>query len=327
VKNHFPPLFFVLILLVTVRILPIQANPGLDITVKTSKQQYYNRDIVQVYGNLTLDGVPVTDGLVGLQIQTPNDKLLTIRTLSTGNPPPQTPYIFIEYIVPCDQSGNPKFSFNRKAHENAYFKISIVNQDIEPHNVTMPMVTYYNDNTPFGSAEAYANPLSPGSPATFLASIPIPADAVLGTATVYGNAYTKAPKLGGTPYCSEVNATFQIIDGAFGTGGQAIQNQFTILQETGNFNTTFRLAKNAQAGNYTIYVSSRYFGYETFGNATFRVLILGDINLDGVVNYKDASLFRQAYLDGYNPLADLDFNGIIDYKDANIFRQNYLAYG
>lgn len=325
-KKTISPFFFVLILLITIRILSVQANPSLNIIVKTDKQQYYARDIVQVYGNLTLDGVLVTNGLVGLQIQTSKDKLLTIRTLSTGNPPPETPYILIEYIVPCDQGGNPKFSFHRG--ENAHFKISIVNQDIEPHDVTMPMVTYYNDNTPFDSAEASATPLYPG-PGTFLASIPIPVDAVLGAATVYGNAYTKEPKLGGTPYCSEVNATFQITSSTFGAAGQTTQNQLTILQnnETGNFNTTLRLPKNAPPGDYTIYVSSRYLGEETFGNATFRVLILGDINLDGVINYKDASLFRQAYLDGYNPLADLDFNGVIDYRDANIFRQNYITYG
>lgn len=321
-------LFFVLtFLLITIRILPVQANPALNIIVETDKQQYYAKDIVQVYGNLTLDGVPVTDGLVGLQIQTSKDKLLTIRTLSTGNPPPETPYVLIEYVFPCDSSGNPKFSFQKG--ELAYFKLSIVNQDIEPHDVLMPFVTYYNDSTPFGSAAAQVRPLNPGLPAsTFLTSIPIPSDAIVGTATVYANAYTDWPKLAGTPYCSEVNATFQITDSTF-EAGQTTQNQLTILQsnETVNFNTTLRLAKTAPPGNYTVYVTSRYLGESTFGNTTFQVLILGDINLDGVINYKDASLFRQAYLNGYNPLADLDFNGVIDYRDASIFRQNYIGYG
>lgn len=108
------PLFFVLIFSLTIiEIIPIQANPGLDITVKTNKQKYYASEIVQVYGNLTLDEAQVTDGLVGLQVQNPQDNLMVIRTLSTGNPPPETPYILLEYVAPCDQIGDPKFSFRR----------------------------------------------------------------------------------------------------------------------------------------------------------------------------------------------------------------------
>lgn len=322
----FPPLFFVLIILLnTIRISPVQANPALNITVKTDKQLYYARDTVQVYGNLTLDGILVTNGIVGIQVNSSTGKLLTIRTLSTGNPLPETPYIFLEYVAPTDPNGNPKFSFRKG--ELAYFKISIINQDIEPHDVLMTLITYYNDNTPFGTAAVKAQPLNPRSPATFLASIPIPTDAILGAATVYANAYTDWPALAGTPYCSEVNATFQITSSTFGAS-QTTQNQLTILQgsETGNFNTTFRLAKNAPPGTYKIYANSRYQGESAFGNATFQVLILGDIDGDSDVDYWDAYLFRQAYLGAYNPYADLDFNGVIDYRDASIFRQNYITY-
>ena len=325
VKIHTSPLFLYLILILITRIIPVQANPPLDITVKTDKQQYYAKDTVQVYGNLTLDGALVTNGIVGIQIQTPQDKLLTIRTVSTGNPLPETPYVFIEYVFACDQNGNPKSSF--KKGTVAYFKISVVNQDIQPREALMTINTYYADNTPFGFASIQTT-IFPVSNPTFIISIPIPQDAFLGTATVYANAYTNWPKLAGTPYCSEVNATFQITDSTLGTVTQTTQNPLTTLQnnETGNFNATFKLAKNAPPSNYTVYVTSRYLGESTFTNATFKVLILGDIDGDNDIDYWDAYLFRRAYIGEYNPKADLDFNGVIDYRDAGIFRKNYLIY-
>jgi hypothetical protein len=52
---------------------------------------------------------------------------------------------------------------------------------------------------------------------------------------------------------------------------------------------------------------------------------LGDLNLDGVVNYKDASLFRQAYIGEYNYLADFNQDEVINYKDASLFRGYYIT--
>jgi len=327
VKIHTTPLFLLLILsLIIFKITPVKANPLLEITVKTDKQHYYAKDTVQVYGNLTLDGALVTNGIVGIQIQTPQDELLTIRTLSTGNPPPETPYVFIEYVAPCDQNGIPKFSFEKGTV--AYFKISVVNQDIQTREALMTINTYYADNTPFGFASIQTT-ISPQSNPTFIISIPIPQDAFLGTATVYANAYANWPKLLGTPYCSEVNATFQITDGTLGAASQTTQNPLaTALQqgETGNFNISFRLAKNAPPGNYTVYTASRYLGESTFKNATFQVFILGDIDEDNDIDYIDLFLFLQCYKGEFNPKADLDFDGDIDYQDLFIFLQNYKTY-
>lgn len=325
-KTYLSPLFLLLISsLIVIRIVPIQANPALDITVKTDKQKYNAGDLVQVYGNLTLDGVSVTDGLVGIQIQTSQDKLLIIRTLSTGTPRPEMEYIFIEYVVPCDPYGNPIFSFEKGVL--AYFKISVTNQDIEPHEALMIILTYYNDSTPFGFAAIHTE-ISAGSNPTFIISIPIPGDAVLGTTTAYANAYTNWPKLAGTPYCREANATFEITDGTLGAASQTTQNPLTTLQnsETEDYNTTFRLVKNAPPGNYMAYVTSRYLGESAANSTTFEVYILGDIDLDGDIDGFDLGLFVQAYNYEYDPLADLDFDGDVDGFDLSIFVQNYNLY-
>jgi len=353
VKKPISPLFFVLIFYLTlVEILPIQANPALYLVVKTDKQKYYAKDIVQVYGNLTLDGVLVTDGFVGIQIQNPSNDLLIIRTLLTGNPPSETPYVNVQYVVPCDSAGNPKFSFHRK--ELGYFKMRVANLDIQPRDVLMTINTYYNDSAPFGYA-AIQTTIPGQSFPTFIISIPIPVDAVIGTAAVYANAYTDWPQLGGTPYCLEKNSTFEIIDSTFGAGQTAQSLPPTIQQtnETGNYNTTFSLPRKSPYGNYTVYVTSRYLGEPVFNSTTFKVYILGDLGgpvnyvptffaFDGKVNGYDLALFIACYNKEAPPeamyLGDLGgpvnyvptffaYDGKVDGYDLALFIECYKGLG
>jgi len=83
----------------------VQAYP-LDITVATDESVYNVGEQVQVYGNLTLEFVPVNGGLVALQI---NDRAVSyvLRTLYTGTPPsgPWDAEIADAYIG--DYEGNP----------------------------------------------------------------------------------------------------------------------------------------------------------------------------------------------------------------------------
>jgi hypothetical protein len=51
----------------------------------------------------------------------------------------------------------------------------------------------------------------------------------------------------------------------------------------------------------------------------------GDLNLDGHVDYRDATHFRAAYIGEYNPLADFNQDGVINYEDASLFRNYYIA--
>jgi hypothetical protein len=84
-------------------------------------------------------------------------------------------------------------------------------------------------------------------------------------------------------------------------------------------------------GNYTISaVADTVPGETDFGDNTLidgEVMIskLGDLNLDGAVNYKDASLFRQAYIGEYSYLADFNQDEVINYKDASLFRGYYVT--
>jgi hypothetical protein len=261
--------------------------------------------------------------LVGIQIQNPRGQLLTIRTVNTGTNPTITPYVVVNAVFPCNASGEPQNSL--KAGTLGYFKITVSNYDIEPRPVLMTINTYYQDNVPFGSASIETTLQGQKVQSTII-SIPIPADATIGNATVYGNAYSGWPKLGGTPYCPEKSSQFQIISGASYQATAVLSNRKAekIMESNGNYSMTIQLSPKLASGNYTVYVSSTYFSEESFNSTTFKIKLLGDLDNNGILNYWDAFLFRQAYLDGYNPDADLNFDGKIDYWDAFLFRQQYL---
>jgi len=229
---------------------------------------------LHICGNLTLDEVPVEDGFVGLQAQTSEDRLLTIRTLSTGTIPLTVPYVKLWNVTPCDFLGSPQLSFRRGTL--AYFKINVSNLDpLDPHGALMTVNTYYNDSTPFGFASIQVT-ISPGSNPTFIISIPIPTDAVLGTTTAYANAYTNWPKNGGTPYCNEAEAIFEIIDyeGLGSSSRDSIVTSSTQADNNGSYHLTFKLPSNAGFGTYTVYVSSGYGGETTANTATFRLILI-----------------------------------------------------
>jgi hypothetical protein len=330
------PLFLLLLILniTLIRSNLVYPNPLLELNIETDKPKYYNKDVIQIYGNLTLDGTPVTNGLIAIQIQTSENKLLTIRTLSTGEPPPETPYVYLQYVMPCDENGNPKNTFT--IGTLAYFKVCISNFDIEPRKALITINLYYNDSTPFGYA-AIETTISAQTHPIYIVSIPIPSDAVLGTATTYANAYTDWPQKEGTPYCLEVNATFEI------STTNSLEKPLTTTQQTNETNATLtlRLARKIPRGNYTIYATSRYLGETVYNTTTFEVYILGDLGggvpptffaFDGKVDSKDYSLFLQC-LKGIAPpeamyLADLggglppkffQFDGKVDSKDYSLF--------
>lgn len=327
----------------------VQANPSLELTIKTDKQKYYNKELVTIYGNLTQDGTPTTNALVGIQIQTQSDQLVVIRTVPASSPPQETPYVFLEYVVPCDENGNPKFSFKRKSL--SYFKISVANLDIEPREALLTINTFYGDGVPFGHASIQAI-LYPQSYPIFVISVPIPDDAPLGTAWVYANAYTNWPKLGGTPYGVERNATFEITDSTLAGAYQTtLGTPITTMQtnETGNYNLTFRLARTTPAGNYMVYATSRYMGEIASNTTTFTVTLLGDLGggtppqfflFDGKIDGKDLSLFLQCFKGLAPPeamyLADLGggtppqfflFDDKVDGKDLSLFLQCFKGLG
>jgi parallel beta-helix repeat protein len=249
---------------------PLMSPSYLSITVATDKLTYTPAENVQIYGNLTLGEMLVADALVGVQVQTSGDELLTIRTVNTGSNPSTMPHVKIQSVVPCDLSGDPKEIF--EAGTLAHFKITVTNYDIDERTTRLTVSTYYSDNVPFGCS-SIGFTLSGQTTTMVILSIPIPTEAVPGTATVYANAYTDWPKLRGTPYCSEVNATFQITETTLETATLqvwSLDNNPT-TENGGNYALNFKLPPEADLGTYTVYVSSSYEEQQATDKKTFIV--------------------------------------------------------
>jgi hypothetical protein len=310
------PLFFFLIILIAVSINPFtHAQPSLSLTVKTGKPSYYIGEYVFAYGNLTEDGISVQDGLVALQVVGPL-RTLTVRTLATNVTPIDNWLLNVTDVIPCDLWGHPKESFSRGAL--SFFNVTVRNNDIEMRQVLVTVTVYDKSQALLGVA-SFKGIVQENSTFSVIMSIPISETAETGTATVYANAYSDWPRIGGKAYCPEKPNTFEITDGG-------IQASVTTLNgQEGNYNMTFKLSSEELLGTYTVYVTSMY-QWGTASNSTqFVVTVQGDANGDGTVDGSDFFILLHAW--DTSPPSDsrADFNGdgVVDGSDFFILLQNW----
>lgn len=321
---------FIIILISPITI--TRAQDSFALTVTTNKQYYYLGLTVEIYGNLTLDGVPVQDALVGLEV-TDSKKSIIIRTLPTSPEPQQNWLIEVLSVIPCDENGNPKNSFSRG--KLSCFNITIRNNDIEIRQVLITINIYDSSNAPIGLS-TFSGPISDNSTTTVILSVAIPKTATLGTAQAYANVYSTAPKFGGKPYGPEKSGQFQIISSSVSQTTATLQNFRTLTLNSnytlnGNFTTTFKLPPTVSAGTVNIYVSSMYLGYTALNYTIFYVKVPGDANNDFLVDGSDLGLLGYAWYAmihnaTYNPECDFDQNGIIDCGDLGLMGM-YWGYG
>jgi len=114
--------------------------------------------------------------------------------------------IEIVELVPCNQLGQPKTSF--AAGTVAYFKVVVESQSFKAENLLVTVNLYDAGGNAIGVI-SFQGPVAPGT-TSFVLGTPIPNTAYLGEATVYANALSDWPHLGGTAYCPEKSATFEI---------------------------------------------------------------------------------------------------------------------
>jgi len=112
----------------------------------------------------------------------------------------------IAEVIPCNQTGNPKGTFQRGTI--AYFKVTINSTALIPQS-TLITINLYDNTSITLSVESIQGPTWPGT-STIIFGLSIPATATIGTATVYACAYTDWPSLGGFPHCPEMSVTLEI---------------------------------------------------------------------------------------------------------------------
>lgn len=296
----------------------------LNLTITTDKSYYTYRQRIEIDGNLTLDGNP-TSGLVGIEIDDPNNHPIVTRTASVGATPNGT--IEILTVTPCDEMGNPKTTFNKNNH--AHVNITVRNNDENPHNILITLCTYDRDSTPISP---WINMLQTTilSEATiqYKPNIYIESWVSTGPALFHVNVYSDWPKNGGYPYAPEKMVTFNIV--SEGAAKSATQHEAATIQSESAYMLASRLPPEAPFGTYTInavaYSQTQTISSSTTFSRPFQ--ILGDINFDHVVNIVDIVTITliygsKSYDPLWNPKVDIDPDAVIDIRDVVIAVLNY----
>lgn len=237
----------------------------LEVTVSTDKSAYGYREAVTVYGNVTFDGQPVENGLVGIQIQNPANRTIVLRTVPAGETPSASWQVEVISIISCDGSGNPRSSFNRKTF--AYFKATVKNNDINSRNALVSINIYDIDFTPIGIAWQQ-QVIPPLGQTTFMPAIYLDEWVSTGSALACANVYTDWPKNNGYSYCPEKTVNFSIT-----TTTAATYLDEPTFQSDGYYEGTFRVPpKEAPySGTYFVAVGAWSVGWKAFQNTTFTV--------------------------------------------------------
>jgi hypothetical protein len=310
-----------------------RADVLLILTVSTNKSEYGRGETVTVQGTLKLGKEPVGDGVVGIQVNKPNGDFLTVRTSTTGSPG-GTWNVEILQFYPSDSLGNPKSSFQRGTL--AWFTMVVRNNLNADRNLALVLTTLYSNMVPYRVRVPLQLQLPPGNQ-TFYISEPIPTDAVLGQYIVFANAFNELPALNGYAYCPEKSASYNVTSTMSLALANNIEGQaFATTSINGSYSLNIRLSTSATIGNYTVYAGSYYQnsdppGQHSTATSTFKVILLGDVNRDGMVEGRDMAIAAKAFgtsigEPGYVPNADVNGDGVIEGKDLAIIAKHFGEY-
>lgn len=271
-------------------------------------QVYSVGEGIAVCANITLDGSSAAN-LAAIELDSPYGNPYLIRTIKTGNV--SSMYFRVQFVdlYTCDQLGNPMTLFNPGS--TVYVNITIKNIDVVQHSVRVGLYAQLSDNTPAYAYYPEGFTIIPGVPQPFLVQFTLPVNAPSGQAMVFASLFTDYPANLGYPYCPEQTANFSI---RASTPAMPQQPDYN--------NMTFSLPrKNVKLGNYTIHAVTNFNAVQTAtDNKQFKVILLGDINKDYVVNMKDIAVCVQLFnttpnSPNWNPDADVNKDGIVNMKD------------
>jgi len=256
-----------MITLIIIGFIPLSARayPVLNLKIFSNKNEYYMRESVNIYANLTETGTPLPNGLVGLQIDDATGTHLVIRTLNQS--PSYNYQMEILELTPCDNHGTPKTSF--KKGTLAYFNVTYKNNYVGTLYARIVINLYDRYMVPIGYSSISLQ-IGEGDVIEYRPSISIIAESHTGDAFVYANLYSDWPSLGGTPYCPEKSASFKITDGSpIDTRIVPAANIPPASYMSHQF--AFRLSRNPKVGTYHVYATSQYGAGTVSANKIFEV--------------------------------------------------------
>jgi hypothetical protein len=326
-----------IILLFSPIILQITLASTLNLILLKEKESYDLGEEIVIGGRLLLDGSPISDGLVALEIKDPHGTIILLRTLKTGETPSGPWIIELLTAFTCDSSGTPKTSFIRGYP--MYFNITLKNNSISTQHVVVVISLKYSNGLPFQTFIFHETDLQGNARISLIKGILIPSDAVTGTTTMYTSALSDLPHSNGFPWCPEKSSTFTITSG----GGAALSSSKNEAQYStltlGDFNTSIKTnSKGGILGNYTVYATAFYQQtYIITNQTTFQTILVGDITgptgtPDGTVDMRDLYAVVLAYMSypghpKWNPAADIVKDNLIDMKDIYAVVLRYGNWG
>jgi hypothetical protein len=302
-------------------------------------------DEIIISGNLTMNGTPVTDGLVAIQVRDPRTNTIVVRTLNTGTDPAEPWIVEIFDFYTCNPIGKVQTSFPRGSIVG--FTVKLINHASSPQTVVVPVYIQYVDSRPFMSFIIYNSTIDGGKTANVTASIQMPDNAPIGTTYAYASALTGYPSDNGHAYAPENATTFQITtlaQAAFG-GSQA---QSALNAGGGSFSISFKTNRfGGVLGNYTAYATSWYLPHFISNQTTVKIVLLGDITgpTPGVpdlkVDARDISRVARAYgsragpppSPNWDPICDITGpilgvpDGKVDARDVAACARDFGKYG
>jgi len=282
----------------------------LVVTLYSSEQEYFLNDEIALFGNLTHQGQKVYDGIVALQIVSPENKTLTIRIASTGPVSQENYPVKITQFYPSDAQGNPRTTPYQKG-TFAYLTAYIQNNDLVEHDLYFAINIYDKYGKPWAVSSS-SGKIYPGENKFIMKAYPISFEFPSGTAAAYAVALTGTPKNNGMPHCPEARTTFQVET-------SEITPISTSSYQDGDFYLNFTMPKNSLPGNYTVCATSIYQYSTATNHLTFKIQV-PDLNNDGTVDIYDLIIVASAYgtSEGdqdWNPAADINGDKTVDIYD------------
>lgn len=221
----------------------------LRVNIYYDQSSYLIRDMVTIYGNVTYDGTPVNEGMVAVQVNALDEKIVA-RTVKAVSFPSLSSGILISEFYPSDSVGNRKNTIKRGTSE--IFKATVNNTDPVNKTVLIVVNIYDNSSIPIDISSTIIT-IGPGSSAVFVPSFNIVAWAALGSSKAYVSVWTDWPMNQGYPCVPEKATSYEIVDSGVGDSGSYSQQTVVPGQ---SYQADFRLSPESPPGTYKIYVSA-----------------------------------------------------------------------
>jgi hypothetical protein len=291
----------------------------LIITLYSEKQEYFLNEQIKLFGNLTHKGEKVYDGIVAIEVLNPQNKTLTIRTISTGTVSQDNYVVKITQFYSSDSDGKPRTT-PYQTGTFAYFTAYIQNIDLIEHNLYFAVNIYDKLGKPWAVSSSVGL-IHPSQTMLVILGYPIPYGFPSGTAVAYAVALTDKPQNNGVPHCPEAAATFQV---ATSTVTQIITSSY----QNGEYYLNFSMPTDSKPGDYTVYATSIYqYSTAPTKKITFTIKV-PDINNDGFVDVYDLIIVSSAFGStpgepNWNPIADINGDNAVDIYDVIIIASNF----